>query len=420
MLTWVLTGISIFQAASICLRMGFTNYRINPVWIFPFGNILILIFLYWPWIRKRTGRFFFPILIAMATLNGILQTYLISMMRYNPDVAISILVEGARNLTIPFETYELSLLMASWQLIPILFIPLVMVAWQYNFKAVVGYIAASTALDVVVFLILLNGSETSVTVISESSVLLTRVLTFLVVGFLICRMLNAQRRQRHELQGANQQLLGYAMTLEQLTTTRERNRMARELHDTLAHTLSGLAVQLGAIKALWGKNETAARDKLDDAVKTTRSGLDETRRALKSLRASPLEDLGLCLAVQELAKTAADRCGAILSIDAQEIPIEVPPNISQVFYRAAQESLENIVHHSGAKHITLSLRFAEDILILHVEDDGIGFDPHQDAVDIYGLRGLQERADLIGGQCVIDSHQGKGTTIRFTAGVLTS
>jgi len=396
LLTWVLTGISTFQAASIYLRMSFTNYRISPVWVFPFGNVLILIFLYWPWIRKKTGRFFFPILIAMATLNGILQTYLISMMRYNPDVTISILVEGARNLTIPFETYELSLLMASWQLVPILFIPLVMVAWQYNFKAVVGYVAASTVLDVAVFLILLNGSETSVTVISESGVLLIRVLTFLVVGFLVCRMITAQRTQRHELQRANQQLLGYAMTLEQLTTTRERNRMARELHDTLAHTLSGLTVQLGAIKALWGKNETAARDKLDDAIKATRSGLNETRRALKSLRASSLEDLGLCLAVQDLAKTAADRSGAI------------------------QESLENIVHHSGAKHITLSLRFAEDTLILQVEDDGIGFNPQHLDPDHYGLLGLQERANLIDGRCVIDSHPGKGTIIQFTSGELPS
>ncbi len=57
LLTWVLTGISTFQAASICLRMGFTNYRISPVWVFPFGNALILIFLYWPWVRKKTGRF---------------------------------------------------------------------------------------------------------------------------------------------------------------------------------------------------------------------------------------------------------------------------------------------------------------------------------------------------------------------------
>ncbi len=255
LLTWVLTGTSTFQAASICLRMGFTNYRISPVWVFPFGNALILIFLYWPWVRKKTGRFFFPILIAMATLNGILQTYLISMMRFNPDVTISILVEGTRNLTIPFEIYELSLVMASWRLVPILFIPLMMVAWQYHFKAVVGYVAASTLLDIAVILTLMNVNETFISAISMVGVLMTRTLTFLVVGFLVTRMMAAQRLDRHELQRANQQLLGYAMTLEQLTTTRERNRMARELHDTLAHTLSGLAVQLGAIKAQWGKNE---------------------------------------------------------------------------------------------------------------------------------------------------------------------
>ncbi|MEA3326918.1 MAG: sensor histidine kinase [Chloroflexota bacterium] len=420
LLTWVLAGISTFQAASIYLRVGFENYRINSVWVFPFGNILVLILLYWPWIRLKTGRFFFPILIALATVSGILQTYLISMMRFNPDATISILVEGARNLTIPFEIYELSLVMASWQLVPILFIPLIMVAWQYNFKAVVGYVAASTLLDVAVFLTLLNVNRIFISAISVVGVLMTRTLTFLVVGFLVSRMIAAQRLHHHELQRANQQLLGYAMTLEQLTTTRERNRLARELHDTLAHTLSGLAVQLAAIKTIWDKDEISAREKLDDAIKTTRSGLNETRRALKSLRASPLEDLGLCLAVQDLAKTAADRCGAVLKLDVQEIPIEIPPDFRQAFYRAAQEALENIVRHSKAEHITLKMAYSDDILSLQINDDGIGFNPQHLDADTYGLPGLQERAELIGGQCVIDSHPEKGTTIQFTAGVLTS
>ena len=420
MLTWVLMGISIFQAASMYFRAGFVNYRISPVWIFPFSNFLILIFLYLPWIRIKTGRSFFPILIALATVGSILQTYLISMMRFNPEATISILIEGARNLTIPLESYEVSLVMASLQLVPMLFIPLVMVAWQYNFKAVVGYVAASTALDFAVFLFLLNRNESFIPVFSEVGVLMTRILIFLVVGFLVSRMIVSQRLQRVELQRANQQLLGYAMTLEQLTTTRERNRLARELHDTLAHTLSGLAVQLAAIKTIWDKDETSARNKLDDAIKTTRSGLNETRRALKSLRASPLEDLGLCLAVQDLAKTAADRCGADLTIDIHEIPIEIPPDIRQAFYRAAQEALENIVRHSGAEHINLTINYSDDILMLQIQDDGIGFNPQDLDSDTYGLPGLKERAELIGGRCVIDSRMGKGTTIQFTTGVLTS
>jgi len=420
LLTWVLTGTSILQTTSLYFRTSVSNQQISPVWIFPLGNILILILLYWPWFRKKTGQFFFPSLIALATINGILQTYLTSMMRFSPDVTISILVESAQSLTIPLEVYEISMVMASWQLVPILFIPLIMVAWQYNFKAVVTYVAASAALDLIVHFFMLGGNESLFSIVGGSAALISRSLTFLIVGFLVSRMNHAQRMQQEELVQANRRLLGYAMTMEQLTTTRERNRLARELHDTLAHTLSGLAVQLGAIKALWGKHETAAREKLDDAIVVTRSGLDETRRALKSLRASPLEDLGLCLAVQELAKTAAERCEAKLSVSMHDIPIEIPPDTSQAFYRAAQEALENIVRHAEAKHISIRFEYKERKLALQVEDDGIAFNTQDLSKDTYGLQGLHERADLIGGGCEVNSQPGKGTSIRFTSGDLAS
>jgi signal transduction histidine kinase len=247
--------------------------------------------------------------------------------------------------------------------------------------------------------------------------MMTRTLTFLVVGFLVSRMMAAQRQQRRELQHANQQLLGYTITLEQLTTSRERNRLARELHDTLAHTLSGLAVQLGAIKALWKRDEPEAQNKLDDAISTARSGLNETRRALQSLRAEPLEDLGLGLAIKELAKSASARCGASVTLEMPELSDKLPPNISQAFYRAAQETLENIVRHSEATHVTLMMTYANEVLTLQITDDGIGFNPEDIESDTYGLRGLQERAELIGGRCVIDSRPGQSTTITFSAGV---
>lgn len=417
LLSWVLAVISTLQAASIYLRMGFTEMKVHPLWIFPFGNIIILGLLYWPEARKKTGGYFIPLLVTLATVEGILRAYLTSLIRFNPDVTISILIDGAQNITIPFEVYEFSIVMASWQLIPLLFIPLIMVAWQYNFKAVIGYVAASTLLDVAVFLTILNGGEIYLALISITSVLVIRTLTFLVAGFLVSRMMAAQRGQRQELRRTHQQLLGYTLTLEQLTTSRERNRLARELHDTLAHTLSGLAVQLEAIKALWKKDESAAKNKLDDAILATRSGLNETRRALQSLRAHPLEDLGLCLAVKELAKTAASRLGASLSLEIPDIPVEIPPDISQAFYRTAQESLENIVRHSQAKHITLVMDYQSEELTLQITDDGVGFDPQHLDSDTYGLLGLKERAELIDGRLVIDSQAGQGTTIFFSAGV---
>lgn len=417
LLSWVLVVISLFQMVSIYLHMGVVDMTINPLWIFPFGNFLILGLLYWPSARKKTGPYFVPILIVLATIEGIFRTYLTAMIRFDPSVSISILIEGVQNLTIPFEAYEISLIIASWQLIPLLFIPLIMVAWQYNFKSVIGYVIGSTLLELTIFLTFFDGNSVFLFVISILGVLATRTFTFLVVGFLVSRMMSAQREQQRELQQAHQQLLGYTMTLEQLATTRERNRLARELHDTIAHTLSALAVQLGAIKALWNKENSSAEEKLDDAIQTTRSGLNETRRALQALRASPLEDLGLCLAVRDLAKTAAARSGASITIEIPEIPVEISPEISQAFYRAAQESFENILRHSEAKHITLVMAYQSGELTLQVSDDGIGFDPAHLESDTYGLQGLKERAELINGRCVIDSQPGKGTTIIFSAGV---
>lgn len=417
LLSWVLVGTSILQVISQLFRMPLSDMAINPVWIFPFGNILILGLLYWPWAMRITGKYFVPLLVTLATLGSIIRTYLISMIRYAPKVSISIFIEGAQDLLVPLEVYELSLIIASWQLIPLLFIPLIMVAWQYHFKAVIIYVFGVTLLDILLFFSFLSGNVTVISIFSMVGVWITRTLTFIVVGFLVSRMMAAQRQQQNELKQANQELLGYTMTLEQLATTRERNRLARELHDTLAHTLSGLSVHLSAIQSLWEKDHHAAQEGLNDALSTTRSGLDETRRALKALRTAPLEDLGLCLAIKEMAQSAAARCGAALTVQIPDLTLEIPPNQSQAFYRAAQEALENIVRHSEAAHITLVMTHTEDILTVEIIDDGVGFDPQHIPSDTYGLRGLQERAALIGGKCVIDSHPGQGTSILFRAGV---
>ena len=152
------------------------------------------------------------------------------------------------------------------------------------------------------------------------------------------------------------QLRQYADTVEELTISRERNRMARELHDTLAHSLSAVTVQLEAIRTLWAVDPEAARNMLDSADEAARLGLKEARRALQDLRASPLQDLGLPLALQELAETAARRSGAVLALDVpRQLDGSLSPAVEQGVYRIAQEALENVVRHAQASAITVSL-----------------------------------------------------------------
>ena len=189
--------------------------------------------------------------------------------------------------------------------------------------------------------------------------------------------------------------------------------MARELHDTLAHSLSGLAVQLEAVEALWEVNPREARQILDQARRAAQDGLTGARRSLQALRASPLEDLGLGLAVRELAKEVAARASLRLDLDVQSHIQNLAPEVEQCIYRVAQESLTNVARHAEAKSLRVALRFESGALTLTIADDGHGFDPAAVNVARYGLHGLRERAEMVGAVLHVTSSIPGGTLIRL-------
>jgi signal transduction histidine kinase len=217
---------------------------------------------------------------------------------------------------------------------------------------------------------------------------------------------------------ANAQLVNYAATLEELTVSRERNRMARELHDTLAHTLSGVAVQLETAKAYWDVDPPAARSLLDKSLDTTRAGLVETRRALKALRASPLDDLGLAQALRQLAVETAARANLALQVAVPDQVAVLSPPAEQCLYRVAQEAVANVAQHAQARTLTVRLTAgssSESPTVLLVQDDGIGFDADTAApAGHFGLAGIRERARLVGGELAVTSRQGQGTQVRLS------
>ncbi|MBU0511321.1 MAG: sensor histidine kinase, partial [Chloroflexi bacterium] len=220
---------------------------------------------------------------------------------------------------------------------------------------------------------------------------------------------------RRELVRANIKLGQHANTLEQLATSRERNRLARELHDTLAHTLSGQAVNLEAIKLMLPSEQTEAHAMLEHSLSNTRSGLAETRRALKDLRSKQLEDLGLMIAVRNLATEAASRAEFALSCQISDHLPELTPDVEQCLYRIAQETLENIVRHADAQKVTLQLKTEDRTLILTISDDGCGFDPQNvDFADKLGIQGMRERAILMSGNLEVHSHSTKGTSVQLS------
>lgn len=217
--------------------------------------------------------------------------------------------------------------------------------------------------------------------------------------------------------------------------------MARELHDTLAHTLSAIAVQLEATNSAWksvgvssGTAPVAGADSptfsgtegqalgvpsaniatmLQQAHQLARSGLVDVRRALRELRASPIDDLGLVLAIRALAEQLEERTGAVVGLELPAASLDLPKDTEQGIYRIVQEALLNVERHAGAKRVRLELSVRSESITVAVDDDGCGFDGHQVPEGKYGLVGLQERGALLGGRLSIDSSPGAGTSIRL-------
>lgn len=372
---------------------------------------LLFLYLSLPGLQKRLGAFYMP-----AALIGVTVILLVNQRIMQHQILMVALSSEPR-----FAALGSSILVSlgdSWVIF--LFLPLVLIAWQYRFSRVLLFVAGTVILDSFLTLTIF-GTDAEYLIVMFNTIV-SRSIAFLVVGFIVVRLVTHQTKQQEELSIANARLSNYATVLEkfsvnveQLATSYERNRLARELHDTLAHTLSALSVQLEATDTLWKTKPDKAQALLHDALGTTRSGLKETRRALQALRASPLEDLGLALAIRTLAESTANRDNFQLEIDIPAQLTDLNPQLEQTLYRVFQEALENISRHAGARHVTLNLTRHQGKITALVTDDGIGFSPSDvDNSKKLGLLGMRERVEMLGGKLDIQSAPGSGTRIQLT------
>ncbi|MDM8532453.1 histidine kinase [Anaerolineales bacterium HSG25] len=208
------------------------------------------------------------------------------------------------------------------------------VGWKYHLRQVI--------IVSLVYSVLIAASLTfSVTHRPEHFVVAIIVISLFIatslgaVGYFVWHLSQMEQFQREQLTVANRQLRRQAIQREELTISRERNRLARELHDTLAHSLSGVTVQIEATRALWSSNPEAAEVMLSRADDMARTGLTEARRALQSLRATPLQDLGLGLALQAMGEEVAARAGATLNT-------ELPPHLATNLDSHVEQNLYRI------------------------------------------------------------------------------
>ena len=294
----------------------------------------------------------------------------------------------------------------------LLIFPLVITAWSYSFPIVFLFYVVLGFLDPLL-IILVNESFTP-DIYGAFNASLVRILALGAVGFMITELRSRQRKEQQDLEDANRKLQDFARASERLAASRERNRIARDMHDTLAHTLSGLAIQLEAVETVVGDEENQLKNMIDKARITVRDGLGETRRALKAMRASPLEELGLPMALERLAADAASRDNVVVKT---RVPEEIPDweeSLEEGLYRIAQEALENIVRHARASEAFLNLEGTDSGLRLEIRDNGRGFDAAKvEEEGRFGVRGMRERAAALNGDFTLTSRPGKGTTILF-------
>jgi two-component system sensor histidine kinase UhpB len=216
------------------------------------------------------------------------------------------------------------------------------------------------------------------------------------LGAVFNEMLERLERERHES--------GWAAFQGQEA---ERKRVAQELHDEIGQALTAVMLQLSRLVK---RAPTDLVEELRDAQETTRTSLDDVRRIARQLRPEALDDLGLVPAVGALAVAFADRTGIVVR---RHLDDELPPLTKEAelaLFRVAQESLTNAARHSDSSRVDLWLEPSGDGVLLRVRDHGSGFDGARPGS---GIRGMRERALLVGGDLTIAEASGGGVEVRL-------
>jgi signal transduction histidine kinase len=193
----------------------------------------------------------------------------------------------------------------------------------------------------------------------------------------------------------------------------ERQRLAGEIHDTLAQGLAGIVTQLEAaeqgkhLPEVWQRHVDQARD-------LARSSLTQARRSVRALRPEQLERAELPEALEELARTWSESSGVRARFEAAGTPRRLPEATAMALFRVAQEALANVARHAHATKVALTLTFLGDVVLLDVRDDGVGWSGNA-RIGGFGLAGMRERMARIGGTLEVETAPGDGTALSASA-----
>jgi signal transduction histidine kinase len=194
----------------------------------------------------------------------------------------------------------------------------------------------------------------------------------------------------------------------------ERNRLARELHDSVTQSLFSMTLISQALPRILEKDVEQARERIDRLNELGRNALAEMRALIFELRPAALEDEGLATALRKHTAgfQARDGIAVELHIEGER---RLPAALEEGIFRVTQEALNNVAKHARARQATVRLVIEDSHVELTVSDDGVGFSSPSPRAGrrTLGLTSMQERAALLGGTCTVQSDPGQGTTVRF-------
>jgi signal transduction histidine kinase len=277
------------------------------------------------------------------------------------------------------------------------------------------YAVYSTPIIGIVVPAVLDGNENwglmmSVSLSAGAAILFVIVFTKLRLNEHVAR--EKAEKLSDELEAANRQLSAYAIQAEELATTQERNRLAREIHDNLGHYLTVVNVQIEAARAVMATNPAKAQEAMAKAQELTQKGLTAVRQSVRELRESPLENRPLPDAVAALvAETQRAGIATELNVVGDQRPLSA--NTDLTLYRVAQEGLTNARKHAQATQVQVILDYARsDNVQLSVQDNGAG--TSETSSSGFGLIGIRERITQLGGTMQVDRLPQQGFALTVT------
>lgn len=209
--------------------------------------------------------------------------------------------------------------------------------------------------------------------------------------------------QSRELQYVNEQLKEYNKMTEKMAQTRERNRIAREIHDTLGHILTGVSAGVDACIALVDVDTQQTKKQLEVISKAVRGGIKDVRRSVSELRADALEHLHLDDAIRDMIQEMNTLAGVEVTFSTDISPFRFGDDEENVIYRIVQEGITNALRHGKASKIEIFAHKTEGILHLRIKDNGIGCDDWQSG---FGIKHMKERVRMLGGTICFSGENG--------------